>query len=1198
MKYNRLLWILSLFLLTATSSEASHMVGADLTYSCTPTAGVWKVRLVIYRDCSGIPLCPGSGSGTPCNAACTQSVSIQGADPSCMGTSFGNFTVSLVSVSEVNANPQCPTAKSICTSMGCSIAGSYTPGIEKYVFEGNVNLGSGSGIPSSCCNVSLYWAQCCRNAIISTGSSGNGFYTEAIINRCLGTSPCNSSPQMSNDPFAIICSGQPYVFNMGATDPDHDSLSFAFVPALQAQGSSVSYIAPYTYSAPMPHYPPATAPFPMGISCNPSNGDIAFTPVTTSGTFVGVMAVEIKQWKNISGVPTVIGLVRRDIQMWVISCPPDNTPTFNTNPGNGSQPKYSWIATAGTQLCFDIIGKDTDYLPFNTPPISDTTTLSWNQTLAQYGATLTSNYVDSMRRTLGPREDTKKFCWTPDSSKVSLMPWYFTATVKDSRCPNAGQLTRSFSITVVAELKASITQTKNGCNRVMCSYIQTGTPSTITYSKWTVSKVPNVYTLSSADTFTNMVSTPYLNFTQTGKYLVRLNLTASGGNTKVLYDTIVIDNIPLQINVADTSICKGNSATFQYQATGGKPPYSYRWFIAPDTFFAALNAPFFTATSFTVSPATTTRFTIQARDSMGCRAYDSSVIVTVGFAAGNLPTSTRICYGTSYTLDPGNASGKVKKYLWNTGDTTRTITRNDSNLFVVTLTDSVNCQDRDSMMLYVNQPVSAFAGNDSTVCGSRSIVLHGSGGQFYVWKNLSTGATLSPKSSIPDITVTPTATTKYELTVFTTQGGVECSKRDTMMITVKPLPVSTLPASWRMCSGNTYTLDAGNNGGKPVKYLWNTGDTLRTITRNDSNLFIVTLTDTAGCKLTDSLMLYVNKPVIASAGKDSVFCTPKNVTLRGTGGQNYQWKNLNTNTVISAKSAVANVTVVPAVVTTYELIAYVVQGGLECSNRDSVMLTPVAGIAVDAGTPHNFCGGDAAYVLSSQSPTPSSGIWNGPAVSTSGTQQVFTPGTANLSPLNNILYYVLGNAPCYNYDSVIFTVFPKPSPAISGTATIAAGQPTTFNVTNTTGSSYNWFVANGAINSGNGTNAVSATFANPGAGMVKVIETAATSCKSDTAYKTVTVTPFSGIAQQEMFNHLSVYPNPTSGQLNITFESSEKSIDVQVFDIMGRQVMKSTNRHSGGMFQKSLDMSNLNRGIYFVQISSEKGSTTVKVTLK
>ncbi|MFI5221166.1 MAG: T9SS type A sorting domain-containing protein [Bacteroidia bacterium] len=948
--------VICFFLLTK-KSEASHLTGGEITYTCTATAGTYQVTLTLYRDCTGIPL--GSCTGS-CSSGCSYTLTVLGADASCNGTSYGNFTVNLVNVTDANPNPLCPNSKSICTNMGCVTAGTYTPGVEKYTFRGNVNLNSMS-IPTSCCNVRISFTECCRNGSINTGPAGNTFYVETVFNRCI--TPCNSAPICSNDPFVIICGGQPYIFNNGAIDPDMDSLSYSFAPALQAAGTPVTYTAPYSATAPMPYMGGnPNALFPLGIHCDSTNGDVSFTPpYSGSGYFVGIVTIQIQQWKNISGVPTVIGKTMRDVQMWLQQCVTNSPPYLMTYPLNGNQPIMNWTVIAGQPLCFNIIARDSDFAPYASPPRSDTTYLTWNGSLTSFGATFTKLYTDSLRKINGPRQDSVRFCWTPDTTKISSVPYYFSVIGRDNRCPVGARTTRAFAITVTRDLNVSILQTPNGCRTVKLSYVQNGTPQSISSSLWKISKIPNNYTMTSVDSFSNTIATSYLNFSSGGKYLVKLNIASASGLTKTIYDTIVMDQ-PVTISVNDTTICPGSSATFNFLANGGRVPYSYRWFIAPDTFINPLNTPFFTSTTFSISPASTTKYILQARDLNGCRGYDTSVIVTVRpMPVSSLPASARICKGNTYALDAGNNSGNVKKYFWNTGDTVRTITRGDSNLFIVTLTDTLGCKVTDSLVLNVNPAIPANAGNDTTLCGSGIVNLRASGGQNYLWKNITTGSVIAPKSSNPNMAILVGTTSSFEATVYATYSGLECSKKDTMNVTVNPKP-----------------------------------------------------------------------------------------------------------------------------------------------------LTPV----------------------------------------------------------------------------------------ITGLTSVPHGQSNNFSVTNTSGSSYNWFVSNGNINSGNGTNQVSVVFANVGTGMLKVFETNLNNCKSDTGAKSISVTIGVGLKEQNSFEYCKIYPNPTSGILNIELTTDEKQIQVEVTDVLGKVLSNTKYSHTTGEFKTSLDLSNLHQGIYFVSVKAGERAALNRITVE
>jgi hypothetical protein len=73
---------------------------------------------------------------------------------------------------------------------------------------------------------------------------------------------------------------------------------------------------------------------------------------------------------------------------------------------------------------------------------------------------------------------------------------------------------------------------------------------------------------------------------------------------------------------------------------------------------------------------------------------------------------------------------------------------------------------------------------------------------------------------------------------------------------------------------------------------------------------------------------------------------------------------------------------------------------------------------------------------------------------------------------------------------------------------------------------------------------------------------------------------------------MSIYPNPTSGMLNIT--SNEEIDSVEIFNSIGNTVVSS--KVAGN--SSAIDMSNLPNGMYFVRVSTSNGIETVKVVLE
>jgi PKD repeat protein len=641
------------FLFLSFNAFSSHLIGADITYKCTTTPGVFEVTLVVFRDCAGIAICTGGNCSSPCTTGTGDlpDIIFESAQAGC---SFAPVPIrlNLVNVRDVaHPAPQCPNTKNQCTNRGCATPGVYAPSAERYEFKGTINLGSSSGLPANCCNVRLSWSVCCRNPL-NNAQSGN-FYTDAIINRCLVVSPCNSSPVFTNDPKLNICGGENFIFNNGAHDPDGDSLSYSFSPALQAFGIPLTYNAPYSPNRPMPWTGAPDASFPAGISCNPKTGDIMFTPTNSSDVdWTGAMAIEVKQWETINGIPTIIGITRRDIQLTLLGafkCPPNNVPNLkilSSNTNNLDKSMVNWEVYAGQQLCFTIIAKDTD---FRLPTLSDTTFLSWNNQLAAYGATFLPTYDTTKRRMpapplgngMGPREDSYQFCWTPDSLMARPHPYFFSVKANDLRCTIAGNVSQGFLVKVYQAPNVSISKTKKTCNTYELGYMVQSPNAIPILPTWEIAKEPFDYTFANGkDSLSYHVSNPNFSFTKPGKYLLKLTLrTASLVNMKTMYDTITVDTIlrpiPPTVSAMPTNLAcpTGNNGKISMTVVTQQGPL----------LFSLNNTSYRASQLFDSLPAS--NYTVYIKDTANC-VYTRYASLSAPLPIKSIVyTSSATCYG-------------------------------------------------------------------------------------------------------------------------------------------------------------------------------------------------------------------------------------------------------------------------------------------------------------------------------------------------------------------------------------------------------------------------------------------------------------------------------------------------------------------------------------------------------------------------
>ncbi len=147
-----------------------------------------------------------------------------------------------------------------------------------------------------------------------------------------------------------------------------------------------------------------------------------------------------------------------------------------------------------------------------------------------------------------------------------------------------------------------------------------------------------------------------------------------------------------------------------------------------------------------------------------------------------LPSSTitasaalSLCSGDSIELSV--LSAPQNHYLWNTGAVVDSIFVSSSGNYLVTVTDTITgCMSSDSSDVIVLPRPLASAGPDTTVSAGSSIVLNGSGGQFYSWS--PTVGLSDPFAENP--TCTPPYTVTYTLTVTSFNG---CSDTDAVIVT-------------------------------------------------------------------------------------------------------------------------------------------------------------------------------------------------------------------------------------------------------------------------------------------------------------------------------------------------------------------------------------------------------------------------------
>ncbi len=352
-----------------------------------------------------------------------------------------------------------------------------------------------------------------------------------------------------------------------------------------------------------------------------------------------------------------------------------------------------------------------------------------------------------------------------------------------------------------------------------------------------------------------------------GKYWVRTT------NKKgcVVSDTmnVVQKPNPYKYLGADTALCQGNNVTLDASYPGA----TYLWSNG--------------ATTPTITTGTGGSYSV-INTLNGCTAKDTINVTINPPPTVNLGNDTTICQGSSVQL---NAASPNASYLWNTGATTSTINVNATGKYWITSTIGT-CSASDTINITVDPVPVVELGNDTTICEGNSVLLNAAyAGAGYVW---STGATTS------SISVNNTGLYKVTLTL----GG--CTAKDSINVTISPLPTVNLGNDTTICQGNSVQLNATYNG---ASYLWNTGATTSSISVNTSGNYTVTNT-LNGCTATDAINVTVNPNPVVNLGNDTSFCQGNSIVLDATyPGSTYAWSNgATTATIVVNTSGAYTVT--------------------------------------------------------------------------------------------------------------------------------------------------------------------------------------------------------------------------------------------------------------------------------------------------
>jgi hypothetical protein len=318
-------------------------------------------------------------------------------------------------------------------------------------------------------------------------------------------------------------------------------------------------------------------------------------------------------------------------------------------------------------------------------------------------------------------------------------------------------------------------------------------------------------------------------------------------------------------------------------------------------------------------------------------------------------------------------------------------------------------------------------------------------------------------------------------------------------------------------------------------------------------------------------------PLNITASKTNI-CSGDSSLLTASGANTYTWTTIGANT--------STVTVKPTTAT-----VYTVSGTLTgCVNTQTVNInvtpSPTLTVSDAFGKPLGFdtvCTGASMYLTSSGAVTYT---W-APAASLSTTSGITTFATPTVSTT----YTLTGKTgSCTTAYQFTLDVIPATSPAlVANSVSVCLNSSVTVNASGYT--TYTWTPAAG-LNQTTGSSVV----ANPTVTSVYVVSgynPTTNNCKTSTSL-TVTVNNCAGIDNISNNANISVYPNPSTGLINISMPVVNEATTLYITDMIGKEVFKSSLKDAN----VSIDLSNLQKGLYMVTITNGQAKQIQKLIIQ
>ncbi|MBM3165427.1 MAG: gliding motility-associated C-terminal domain-containing protein [Bacteroidetes bacterium] len=584
-------------------------------------------------------------------------------------------------------------------------------------------------------------------------------------------------------------------------------------------------------------------------------------------------------------------------------------------------------------------------------------------------------------------------------------------------------------------------------------------------------------------------------------------ISGAGCSANQATGTVTVNPVAV-VSVNSATICDGNSATLT--ATATVPGGTFAWNTGATT------------PSITVSPNTTTSYTVVYTSGAGCISPIATGIVTVNPTPVLTITNDTICIGQTGSIT-ATSSLPNGTFAWNPGGfTTATIQDNpqQTTTYTVIFTSNLQCPSAPVSGTILVNPNPAITVSNTAIClGQTATVTATSNipGGVFTWNPGNLNG--------PTLTASPNVTTSWTVSYSAATGCA--AQAQPVTVTVNGIPTLIIPND-TICVGQTGTLSASASipGGT---YLWSPGgQTTSSIAGSPAatTTYNLVYTSPAGCVSVSTPSTMVVNPLPVITVSNAAICNGQSATLNSTTsipGGTYAWSN---------GSVTPNITVSPNTTTTYSLVYTAPTGCQNTAVIGTVTVNPVPTVSVLNDT---ICNGSSSTLTATPSFPGGTFLWS-PGGQT--TQNI------TVSPNSTTVYSVIysSGANCAS-PAASASVLVNPIPSLNTTLaspTLCSGNPVNIGLSSNVG--------NATISWTNSQSQTTGATSGSGGTIGDVLNTISTATGNVSYTITSTANNCSSAPQTVS---VTVYPIPNVSIANDTICAGQTSILTAVPDVNG-----------------------------------------------